>query len=244
MTIKLTVSYDGTSYCGWQNQKNGLSVQQVLEDGFFAAFGKRVNLIASGRTDAGVHAEKQVVSFNSDGLTLPPEKFSAAVNSFLPDDVKILKSERAPDDFNARKSAKRKTYRYSLYFSETILPLKDRYSTRVYPVPDVEKMKSAAEKFIGTHDFKAFCASGSSVNTTVRTIYSIDVTETSDGAEISVCGNGFLYNMVRTLCGTLIKCGYGEYDDDDLAAILNGNRSRCGKTLPAKGLTLLSVEYR
>lgn len=241
--IKLTLSYDGTAFCGWQKQKNGVSVQQVIEDAVFALTGERVTVTASGRTDAGVHAKGQVAHFDTDS-DIPPEKFYKALNTFLPDPVKALSSEKVADSFNARKSAKRKTYEYSLYLSDTEQPLKERYGTRVYGDLDIEKMRSAARLLAGEHDFKAFSATGSSVKTTVRTVYGVSVEKTGEDIKIKVTGSGFLYNMVRIIAGTLVKAGRGEISEKDiLRALKTGERDLLGETMPAKGLCLVKVEY-
>ena len=243
MKIRLVISYDGTNYCGWQSQENGTSVQQLVERAVLDATGEKVAVVSSGRTDAGVHAAGQVAHFETK-CPIPPEKIKFALNALLPDDVKIVKSERAADDFHARYSAKKKTYRYSFYVSDVILPLKDRFAERIVSEPDYPKMLFAADALCGEHDFVAFSSVGSSVRSTVRTIYSISVTKTDGGFYFDVCGNGFLYNMVRVIAGTLIAVGYGEISAADIkAALESGKRDRRFKTLPAKGLTLLSVEY-
>ncbi|MEG9430056.1 MAG: tRNA pseudouridine(38-40) synthase TruA [Christensenellaceae bacterium] len=243
MRIKLCLSYDGTDFCGWQRQRNGVSVQQTVEDAVYSLTGEKVTVTASGRTDAGVHAKGQVAHFDTNA-NIPPEKFYKALNTFLPNGVKALSSEKASDNFNARKNAKRKTYEYSLYLSDTELPLKERYGTRVYGNIDIEKMRSAARLIEGEHDFKAFSATGGSVKTTVRTVYGITVAKSGEDIKITVCGNGFLYNMVRIIAGALVKAGKGEISESDiLKALETGNRELLGETLPAKGLCLLKVEY-
>ena len=241
--IALFISYDGTDYVGWQRQKNGLSVQELVENAVFEVTKERATVTASGRTDAGVHAKEQVANFKTNS-TVPPEKFALALNSHLPQDIRVLKSERAPDEFSARYSAKRKTYRYSLYVSDCQNPLKDRYALNVYPRPDVEKMREIAKEFCGEHDFKSYSSTGSSVKTTVRTIYSIDISESGEDITIDVCGNGFLYNMVRIISGALLAFGYQKVEKTDLLRGFCGEkRPNAVKNLPAKGLTLLSVEY-
>ena len=243
MRIKLCLSYDGTDFCGWQRQRNGVSVQQTVEDAVYNLTGEKVTVTASGRTDAGVHAKEQVAHFDTNA-NIPPEKFYKALNTFLPNGVKALSSEKASDNFNARKNAKRKTYEYSLYLSDTELPLKERYGTRVYGDTDIEKMRSAARLIEGEHDFKAFSATGGSVKTTVRTIFGIAVEKSGEDIKITVCGSGFLYNMVRIIAGALVKAGKGEISESDiLKALETGNRELLGETLPAKGLCLLKVEY-
>ena len=244
MTVKLTVTYDGTDFCGWQIQPNAITVQQVIEDALFTVTGKRIKVQGSGRTDAGVHARGQVAHFVTEQENIPAEKFSRALNVHLPANVKIVKSERAEDGFDACRNAKKKTYSYSLYYAQSELPLKERYAVKLDRHPYLELMKNAAKLFVGEHDFKCFCASGSSVKTTVRTIYSIDIQEIGQDIIISVCGNGFLYNMVRILVGALLDAGYGKLTEPQIKEMFElKNRSLFGKTLPAKGLCLERVDY-
>lgn len=244
MTVKLTVTYDGGCFCGWQTQKNGQSVQQAIESALFTVTGKEIKVVGSGRTDAGVHAEGQVASFTTDGDNIPAEKYAPALNTVLPDGVKIIKSENAADGFNALRSAKKKTYRYSVYLGETQLPLKERYKTRIGGGVDIEKIKSAAKLFEGRHDFKGYCSSGYSAKTTVRTVYSVKVKAHADEIDFFVTGEGFLYNMVRIIVGTLIAAGQDKITENGIKEIFNsGVRNPVGKTLPAKGLCLVKVEY-
>ncbi len=243
MRIKLIISYDGTNFWGWQKQKNGVSIQETLEKAIETACGEKVVATASGRTDAGVHAEAQVVHFDTNS-TVPADKFYKAINPFLPSDIKVLSSCFVDDSFNARKSAKKKTYCYKFYFSEVDLPLKDRYAVRLSEEPDFEKIQKTCSLFVGEHDFKAFSSTGSSVKTTVRTVHSVDVERQNGGFSISITGNGFLYNMVRIVSGVLLDVGYGKIDKEDiLLAFETGKREILGKTLPAKGLTLVEVKY-
>ncbi len=243
MRIKLVISYDGTNYCGWQKQKNGVSIQEVLEKAVENATGESVLATASGRTDAGVHASGQVVHFDTNA-TIPAEKFYKALNPFLPSDVKVLSSSLVDGGFNARKSAKEKTYEYSFYFAEVDLPLKDRYAVRLEETPDFDKMQKALELFVGEHDFKAFSRPGSSVKTTVRRIFSIRLDKKEKGFSISITGGGFLYNMVRIISGAILDVGYNKITLLDIErALETGKRELLGKTLPAKGLTLVKVEY-
>ena len=243
MRIKLTLSYDGTDFCGWQKQENGYSVQQAVEDAVFKLTGEKVTVTASGRTDAGVHALGQTAHFDTN-VNIPPEHFAKALNTCLPVGVKAQKSERVSDKFNARKDAKRKTYEYSLYVSDAENPLKERYSARVYGEIDLEKMRSAAKLLEGEHDFKAFSATGSNVKTTVRTVYGISADKTGEDIKIRVTGSGFLYNMVRIIAGALVKAGKGELSESDIvAALKTGDRKLLGITMPAKGLCLVNVGY-
>ena len=177
------IAYDGTNYAGWQRQKNAVSVQELLENAFFAAFKTRVAVTASGRTDAGVHALSQIVHFDA-ALTIPPEKFPEALNKFLPDDISVLRSGIAREGFDSNRTAKKKTYRYSLYVFPQRLPVKERYAVYLQSAPSAEKLKEAAKLCEGEHDFKAFCAANSSVKTTVRTVYRVAVEE-----KISIVGD-------------------------------------------------------
>ncbi len=244
MKVKLTITYDGTNYCGWQVQPNGITVQQEIESALYKLTGENIKVVGSGRTDAGVHAIGQVAHFFREKQNIPAEKYAFALNAILPDDIKVIKSEIAPGDFDARKSAKKKTYEYGFYISETLLPLKERYRTWLERTPDLEKMKECAKVLIGEHDFKGFCASGGSAKTTVRTIYNIDIEKNGKELDFYITGNGFLYNMVRILVGTLIAVGNGKLEKTDIENMLKtGERSLGGKTLPAKGLKLYSVCY-
>lgn len=243
MRYVLEVAYDGTHFCGWQVQNNGRTVQEELNAAVFKAFGESATVTASGRTDAGVHALAQIchVDLNTE---IAGEKLADALNQRLPEDVSVIKSAVAPQGFDANRSAKKKTYVYKIYFSPRRNPLYDRYAVWVKGAPDIAKLREAAKAFVGEHDFAAYCASGSQVKTTVRRIYSFKVEE--DGVFISfeVCGNGFLYNMVRTLAGTVLWYTLGKLSAEDIAMSLEkGDRNKVGKTMPAKGLVLKNVDY-
>ena len=243
MRILLTLSYDGTDFCGYQIQPNKRTVEEELENALCKLLGKKTKTIASGRTDSGVHALNQKVHFDSDA-NIPPNKYAEALNSLLPSDVKVISSKRVKSDFNARYFAKNKTYRYSLYFGKVENPLFSRYKTLLkYPL-DIEKIKSACKIIEGEPDFKCFLASGSSVKDTVRTVYSIKVVKKGQLLDFYVKGNGFLYNMVRIIVGSLVAVGENRLSLKELeTAIKTGNRALLGKTMPAKGLTLYSVTY-
>lgn len=260
MRYRAIISYFGARYVGWQRQLNGLSVQEVLEKALEKTFGVKTAATASGRTDAGVHAEGQVVHFDAD-TSIPADKIPFAVNTHLPDDVSMLCCEVASDDFNARFNAKRKTYCYKMYISKHRRPMLEPTHEHVIVPVNLEKIKEACKVIEGTHDFKCFEASGSVIKNTVRTVYSIEVStsplqsfceseQENDGMLceselcISVTGNGFLYNMVRIIAGTLLYVGIGKLSVDDVKRILEtGDRKLAGKTLSAKGLHLLSVVY-
>lgn len=244
MRVKLTISYDGTNYCGWQVQPNGVSVQGVLKEALYNLTGKEINLTGSGRTDAGVHAEGQVAHFDVQDCTLPADRFYLALNTLLPPDIRVTDSQLVADDFDACRKAKQKTYKYSLYKSDVELPLKERYAIRVDRGLDVEKLRVATKLFLGEHDFKSYCASGSSIKTTVRTIYDFTVVQQNDDVVFTVTGNGFLYNMVRIMVGAVISFAKGKITKEDIIRSLKGEqRNRNIRTMPAKALTLVKVEY-
>ena len=247
MRYGLIIAYDGTNYAGWQRQPNAVSVQEKLEEAVFLALGQKTSVTASGRTDAGVHAVGQTCHFDLES-TVPPEKMPDCLNRFLPPDIRAVDGFYAGEDFDSNRTAKRKTYCYRLYVSQREMPLKERYATRIERASDLEKLKQVAKLFEGEHDFKAFCASGSAVKTTVRTVYEVRVEEGesygSRDIRIFVPGNGFLYNMVRTMVGELLDIADGRRTKESLlSAYQTGERGLLGKTMPAKGLTLMRVEY-
>lgn len=244
MRVILEIQYDGTHFFGWQTQPDKRTVQQTIEQAVASLTGEPCVLIGSGRTDSGVHAERQVAHFDVQTPSIPPEKYSYALNPVLPEDVKVIKSYAAAEGFHARYSAKKKTYVYRFYKCRFEMPLYERYRHRAEEFCSVEKMRQAAKKIEGTHDFKCFLAANSDVKDTVRTVYSCEVIEDGIFIDVKVCGNGFLYNMVRTIAGTLYFAGLGKLTAEDVSsAIENKNREAVGKTMAAKGLTLLSVEY-
>ena len=243
MRYVLKVAYDGTDFCGWQIQSNGRTVQEELNKAVYSAFGERATVNASGRTDSGVHALSQVchVDLSKD---ITGSKVADAINFYLPSDVAVLQSAVAPEGFDSNRSAKKKTYVYNVYCSLRRNPLKDRYAVRLKRMPDIEMVKECCNLFVGEHDFSAYCASGSQVKTTVRTIYSFDAEFNGEDIKFSVCGNGFLYNMVRTLVGTVIGYAEGRITRQSVVdSLLTGNRNLTGKTMPAHGLVLESVDY-
>jgi len=264
MRYRAIISYYGKNYVGWQKQKNGLSVQEVLEKALSKTFEKEVQATASGRTDAGVHAEGQVVHFDVD-TSITEDKIPYAVNTNLPDDVSMLYCEKVDDDFNARFSAKRKTYTYKMYLCQHRLPMFEETHEHIVVPLDIDAMKTAAKYIEGEHDFKCFEAVGSHVVSTVRTVYEVEInvkpleclppTENYNGKKldgriinsevaISVTGNGFLYNMVRIIAGTLYYVGIHKITPEDVKEIIeNKDRKMAGKTLAAKGLHLKKVEY-
>ncbi len=243
MRIKLTIEYDGSGYAGWQRQKNGLSVQQVVEEAIAAATGQQTVVYAAGRTDAGVHALGQVVHFDTQ-TTIPPEKISYALNTFLPDDIRIASSCEVSEDFHARFGAKAKTYVYTFYNAEHASALYRNLSAHARGDIDVDAMNRAAKQIVGTHDFVSFCASGSEVETTVRTVHSLEITHEPPFINIEITGSGFLYNMVRIIAGVLLDVGKGKLLPEDVADIMRAkDRRKASATAPACGLVLKQIYY-
>ena len=247
MRYALVVQYDGTHLSGFQRQKKGeRTVQGELERAASEIFGTPTRVVGSGRTDAGVHALGQICHLDGD-TTIPPQKLRECFNRLLPPDIRVLKSGAAVQGFDCTRGAKKKTYVYTAYFADTELPLLDRYAARLPALPALEAMRGAAELLVGEHDFKAFCAAGSSAKTSTRTIYSLDVershTQNAEVFRIRVTGNGFLYNMVRILAGELIQVGCGKSTEGIERALRTGERSVLAKTMPAKGLLLENVDY-
>ena len=243
----LTISYDGTDYHGWQRQNGQTTVQESLEEALRGLFNCEVTATASGRTDEGVHALKQAVSFMAD-TSVPTEKIPAALNGILPPDIRAIDCMEVPDGFCARKSAKRKTYAYRFYISPTPHPHLERYALRVDNL-DTSAMRKACEAVVGTHDFSNFYCLGSSAKTTVRTVYSCELREyapqgtTPAVMELEICGNGFLYKMVRLIAGALIRVGKGEISVGDFVAAVEKKCENRKIPAPSKGLTLVKVEY-
>lgn len=241
--IQLIVEYDGTNYAGWQRQENALAVQQVLEEELSKLTRERVVLHGASRTDAGVHAMGQSAHFDTN-CSIPAEKFSFAVNTMLPPDVRVRLSRQVPESFHARFSTKGKRYRYLYQVSPHSSPLNRlTHAHIIYPL-DTEKMAEEARSLLGTHDFAAFAASGSVVKDTVRRIDRVELNRDGEELKLVVEGNGFLYNMVRIIAGTLVGVGCGKIEPGAFRrAIESGNRLDLGVTAPANGLTLMEVFY-
>ena len=241
--FKLTVEYDGTAYSGWQRQINGPSVQQTLEEALCRLTGERIAVTGSSRTDAGVHALGLCAHFDS-ASRIPPEKVSFALNTMLPPDIRVRESGLAPEGFHARYAARGKVYRYVFCNARHMCAIGRQYRAHV-PFPlDVPLMQREAQSLVGTHDFAAFAASGSVAKSTVRTLYRIEVTRRGEDVVLTVLGDGFLYNMVRIIAGTLAEVGAGRRAPGAMArALETGDRLELGYTAPACGLTLLAVLY-
>jgi len=241
--IKLTIEYDGKKFNGWQKQPDKLNIQGEIENAIKEITGEEVELIGSGRTDAGVHALAQVANFKTNS-NLPVEKFPIALNSKLKKSIFIRQAEEVDERFHSRYNAKQKTYAYLINTSNhgNAIYRNLEYYTNLNL--NIEQMQKAAKYFEGEHDFKAFKASGTSSKSSVRTIYKLEVMEVEGRIKIEITGNGFLYNMVRIISGTLVDVGIGKIKAEDIPNIIESkDRSKAGKTLPAHGLYLVNVEY-
>lgn len=241
--ISLTIEYLGTNYCGFQRQKNGLSIQQVLEEAILQATGEKVTLTPSGRTDAGVHALGQVANFLFAG-SIPTDKLKVVINLCLPNDIRVVSAQEKPLDFNARKSAKRKTYLYKIFTGQD-LSVFDQGRLLHYPRQfDMTLLDKCARTLVGEHNFSAYVASGASTSTTIRTIYDAQFERDGDYLTFRITGNGFLYNMVRILVGTMLEVGCGKRSLESFVCSLSGGkRADAGRTAKACGLYLENVSY-
>lgn len=243
MRVRLTISYDGTNYCGWQIQKNGITVEEIINRELTDLLKEDITVIGASRTDSGVHAMANIAVFDTN-TKIPAEKISFALNQRLPDDIRIQKSEQVADDFHPRYCNSTKTYEYKILNRRFPDPLNRLYTHFVYMPLDVDKMKKAAEYIVGEHDFASFCSAGSQVKTTVRTVYRLDVDKKDDIITIQISGNGFLYNMVRIIVGTLMKVGLGVYPPEHIKEIIDAkDRYAAGPKAPARGLTLVEIKY-
>lgn len=241
--IKLIVAYDGTNYCGWQIQKNGITVEEVLNRTLSKFFGEEIAVIGASRTDSGVHAIGNVAVFDAN-VTMPPDKISYAINNLLPEDIRIQKSEEVAKYFHPRFCDTRKTYEYKIYNAIFPNPMERLYSHFVYYDLNVEKMQLAANYLVGEHDFKSFCTPQEHVENTIRTIYFIKIIREGNLVRIQINGNGFLYNMVRIIVGSLLKVGMNMIPPEEIKNILDAkDRTKAGHKAAACGLTLLEIEY-
>ena len=242
--IKLTIEYDGKDFNGWQKQPTKLNIQGTIEQAIKQITGEEVQLDASGRTDAGVHAFGQVANFKTNSQ-IPIDKFAIAINSKLKRSIVIKKAEEVDERFHSRLNCKKKTYRYVINNTPEGTAIYRNLETHIPQKLNVEKMKEAVKFFEGEHDFKAFKASGTSSKSSVRTIYSAKVIDAgNEKIYIELTGNGFLYNMVRIISGTLVDVGCGKIKPEEIKNIIESkNRNLAGKTLPPQGLYLVNVEY-
>ena len=243
--VELTVAYDGTNYAGWQVQDNALTVEEVLNRALKELTGEEIAVTGASRTDAGVHARGNLAVFDT-ASPIPPEKFARALSARLPKDICVVSSREVPEDYHPRRVKTRKTYEYHIDHAPIPDPLYNRYRTHIYWDLDVKAMQEAAACFLGEHDFAAFCSAGGQTETTVRTIYRCEVEEREEGRHllIRVQGNGFLYNMVRIIAGTLLEVGAGRIRPEDIPGIIqSADRQAAGPTAPAKGLVLEKYEF-
>lgn len=258
--IKLIISYDGTRYVGWQVQKNGTAVEQVINEHLSKLLGEDICIIGASRTDSGVHALGNVAVFDTS-TKIPADKICFALNQSLPDDIKIVSSEEVEDSFHPRHADCAKTYEYTILNSRVYLPIYRLYADYVYYYLDTEKMREGAKFLLGEHDFTAFSSAGGQQRSPVRTIYSIEITEEvitepfglsesrkkdfpAKLVKIKVTGNGFLYNMVRIIAGTLEKVGMGIIPAEHVKEILESkDRRKSAPKASACGLTLVGIDY-
>ena len=242
--IKLVIEYDGKEFNGWQKQPNKLNIQGEIERAIKQITGEEVDLTASGRTDAGVHALGQVANFKTNS-NIPIEKIPIALNSNLKKSILIKSAEEVEERFHSRLNCKRKTYRYIINNSKYGTAIYRNLETHIPMKLDIQKMQEAVKYFEGEHDFKAFKASGTSSKSSVRTIYKTEVIDAgNERIYIELTGNGFLYNMVRIIAGTLVEVGLGKIEPNEIKTIIESKkRENAGKTLPPQGLYLVKVEY-
>ena len=254
INVLLTISYLGTNYAGWQIQKNANTVQAELEKAFFKIFNEKIEVVGSGRTDAGVHAK------NAKANAILPlcfvkkhffkeNKFNFStlqnsLNQLLPEDIKILSIKKVNLNFNARFNAKQKTYEYKIQCGGILSPFNCFNTVLINQKLDIKKMQKASKFLLGEHDFSAFCSAKTEIENKVRTIFDIKIKQNKNIITFEITGNGFLYNMVRIIVGTLVDVGSGKIFPEDVKKILESqDRTNASKTLPAKGLTLKNVKY-
>ena len=241
--IKLTIEYDGKDFNGWQKQPNKLNIQGEIERAIKEITGEEVKLIGSGRTDAGVHSLGQVANFKTNS-NISVEKIPIALNTKLKQSIRIISAEEVEEKFHSRYNCKKKTYRYVINNSKNGTAIYRNLEYNFSQKLDVEKMNKAAQFFLGEHDFKAFKASGTSAKSSIRQIYEAKVYKEIERVIIELTGNGFLYNMVRIISGTLVDVGIGKIQPEDIIKIIElGEREKAGKTLPPQGLYLVNVKY-
>lgn len=241
--VKLEIAYDGTNYCGWQTQPNGITIEEILNQKLSDLLEEPILVIGASRTDSGVHALANVAVFDTE-TKIPGEKISFALNQRLPKDITIQSSCEVPQEFHPRYCNSIKTYEYKILNRTFDMPVLRLYTHFVYMPLNVEAMKEAAEYIVGEHDFVSFCSNKSQVKDTVRTVYSLDIKKENDIISLRIRGNGFLYNMVRIIVGTLIKVGLGVYPASYVKEMIEAkDRMKAGPTAPAKGLTLVGIEY-
>ena len=241
--IKLVIEYDGAHYGGWQKQNNNKTIQGVLEEAISKATSEEIEVIGSSRTDAGVHAKGMVANFKTNS-SIPAERFREAINRNLPDDIAILSSEEVTGEFHSRYSSKGKTYSYTIINRYEKVAIGKDYCCLVKEPLNVENMKEACKYFIGKHDFSAFKTNGSSVKTSVRTVSELYIEKNQENIKIYISADGFLYNMVRIIVGTLVEVGKGKIKVEYIPKIIKSlDRTKAGPCIKANGLVLEKVFY-
>ena len=241
--VKLTIAYDGTNYCGWQIQPNGITIEEVINKALNKLTGENVVVIGASRTDSGVHAMGNVAVFDTE-TTIPADRIAMAVNRILPEDIVVVKSEEVVSDFHPRYCNCEKTYEYHIVNTRIPIPTKRLTNYFVSYELDIDKMREGAAYLVGEHDFASFCNIKTDVDSTVRTVKELEILKNGDEITIRISGNGFLYNMVRIIVGTLIRVGRGFYQPEQVKEILEAkNRKAAGVTAPPHGLMLMEIRY-
>lgn len=242
--IRLTVAYDGTNYHGWQVQPGVTTIESVLNDALTDLFQEKIAVIGASRTDSGVHARGNIAVFDTD-RPMAADRICFALNQRLPEDIRVQESREVPPDWHPRKHRCVKTYEYRILNRRMELPDQRLYTYFYYYNLDLERMRKGASYLVGEHDFKSFCSAKTQAEDTVRTIYSLDITRSwEDVVTLRITGSGFLYNMVRIIAGTLLDVGNGHLEPEKVGEILESrDRRNAGPTAPAKGLTLMGMEY-
>lgn len=242
--VRITVAYDGTNYCGWQMQPNGITVEEVLNRKLSSLTGEDIHIIGASRTDSGVHALGNIAVFDTHS-TIPPERIAYALNQKLPNDIVVTKSEGVELNWHPRYQKEIiKTYEYHIYNESVPNPMKRLTSTFISFPLNIEKMREGAACLIGEHDFVSFCNVRTNVEDTIRMVEDIVIEKNGPDITIRIRGNGFLYNMVRIIAGTLIRVGRGFYAPERVKEILEAKeRTEAGVTAPPQGLVLVSIEY-
>ncbi len=244
MKIRLIISYDGSNYSGYQIQNNSQTVQLLIEEAIKNVYSVKVKTIGASRTDTGVHALCQNVVFEITNSNIPVEKLYLVLNKNLPKDIRVIKSMEVSKDFHPRYNAIKKTYSYTIFNSHTMPPYYRNFMLHIIKELDLESIEKAMKYFIGTYDFIGFSSTGSSVKTTIRTIYDFKLEKHNDIIKLIITGDGFLYNMVRIIVGTLIEVGLGKIKPDEINdIILSKDRIRAGKTAKPNGLVLEKIYY-
>ena len=241
--LRLDICYDGTRYRGWQRLPGkDDTIQGKIETALSRILGENIEISGSGRTDAGVHAEGQVANFHCESK-MPADRILAELRRYLPEDIGIISCKEVSERFHARLNAQEKTYRYRIWNSEKPCVFLRRFVTVMPEKLDVEAMNRAAQHYVGSHDFSAFCGNPKFKKSTVREVYSVEVKAVGDEIRITAKGEGFLYNMVRIMVGTLVEVGRGERSEDSIPKLFGGKRAEAGYLVPPQGLCLMEVKY-